>query len=134
MAEDSKARNIATEEPLMESLSTITETGETSVPAETTREQADASRLRAALDTMDEKIKLLLARHAHLTERYVAAVEAQREVEERLARMTKDGLDPRVIEQRARELEARNERLSGHAAYLEGRIESLLARVRYVLE
>jgi hypothetical protein len=130
MAEDSKARHITAEDPLIESLSTITETGETSVPAE----EADASRLRAALDTMDEKIKLLLARHAHLTERYVAAVEAQRDVEERLARMTKGGLDPRVIEQRAQELEARNERLSSHAAYLEGRIESLLARVRYVLE
>jgi hypothetical protein len=33
-----------------------------------------------------------------------------------------------------RKLEAENERLSRHAAYLEDRIASLRARVRYVVE
>jgi len=133
MAEEAKARSVATEELMIESLPMVSGTEDGGAP-EAARENADTTRLRAALDTIDEKTKLLLARHTLLTERYVASVEAQREIEERLAHLTRDGVDPGALEERVQELEARNERLSRHAAYLETRIEGLLARVRYVLE
>jgi hypothetical protein len=133
MAEEAKARSVATEELMIESLPMVPGT-EDGVAPEPARDVADATRLRAALDTIDEKTKLLLARHTLLTERYVASVAAQREIEERLAHLTRDGVDPEALEERVQELEARNERLSRHAAYLETRIEGLLARVRYVLE
>jgi cell division protein FtsB len=133
MAEEAKARSVAMEEPVIESLPMVSESDDGVAP-EAAREEADATRLRAALDTIDEKIKLLLARHTLLAERYVASVAAQREIEERLAHLTRDGVDPGALEERVQELEARNDRLSRHAAYLETRIESLLARVRYVLE
>lgn len=91
-------------------------------------------RLRAALDTLDGKVKLLLERHALLAQRYAGAVAARRESEERVTRMSAGGLDPRELEERLRDLETRHERLMRHAGYLEDRIEGLLARVRYVVE
>jgi hypothetical protein len=97
-------------------------------------QEPDHERLRNALDTLDEKIKLLLARHTLLLERARSAVAARREAEERLVRLSADELDPALLEQRTRELEAENERLSRHAAYLEDRIVNLLTRVRYVVE
>ena len=133
MAEEAKARRVVAEELMIESLPMMAETGD-GVAAEAASEEADATRLHAALDTIDEKTKLLLARHTLLVERYVASVAAQREIEERLAHLTRDGVDPRALEERVQELEARNQRLSRHAVFLEARIESLLARVRYVLE
>lgn len=134
MADEAKARRVVAEDPILESLATIEGAGEVRVVNEIGRDGADAARLRAALDTMDEKITLLLSRHALLTERYMAAVAAQREVEEQLERMTSGDVDPAALEERVRELETRNDRLTRHAEFLEGRVEGLLARVRYVLE
>jgi cell division protein FtsB len=135
MAEGAKARAMTGEELLIDTVPIVAD-GDGGAPAEATHTDADAdaTRLRAALDTIDEKITLLLARHAHLAERYVTSVAARRDVEERIAELTSGGVDPVALEERVKELAARNERLARHAAYLEGRIESLLARVRYVLE
>lgn len=97
-------------------------------------EAQNAVRLGTALDKLDERISLILARHASLAERYVTVLAARRDAEERLARLSKGRLDPRVLEDRVRELEAQNERLERHATYLESRIEGLLSRVRYGVE
>ena len=96
--------------------------------------EGDARRLAVALDTLDERLTFLLARYARLADRYSAAEQARREAEERLRRISEGELDPLALEERSRELAAENERLVRHAAYLEDRIESLLARVRYVVE
>lgn len=82
--------------------------------------------LTAALDRLEERIKLLLARHAELAERHREAMAAQRALD--------GGLDPVTLDARVRSLEADNDRLARHAAHLEDRIRDLLARVRYAVE
>ena len=94
---------------------------------------ADADRLRDALDALDEKVNFLLARHSLLAERLAAERTARREAEEKLSRLSAEGFDVAGLEERTSELETENERLARHAAYLEDRITSLLARVRYVM-
>ena len=131
MADEAGARRMVKEESVINSLETIPGTMEVHVPVE---DGAEARRLRAALDTMDEKITLLLARHERLAERFAATSESRQEAEAELARLVSGEIDPRQLEQRARDLETENERLSRHVAYLEERIEGLLTRVRYVLE
>jgi hypothetical protein len=81
--------------------------------------------LLASLDALEENVTLLLARHESLAAANAAA-------EER--RQSRDSLDPVELERRLRVLEADNERLERHAAFLEGRIRGLLSRVRYVIE
>ena len=131
MADEAGARHMVKQEPVADTLATIPGAMEVRGPAE---DGADMKRLRAALDTMDEKITLLLTRHERLGERVVVAERARSEAESELARFASGELDPRQLEQRARDLETENERLSRHVAYLEERIEGLLTRVRYVLE
>lgn len=131
MADEAGARRMVKEESVMDSLETIPGAMEVHVPAE---DGAEARRLRAALDTMDEKITLLLARHERLAQRFVAASKGRQEAEVEIARLASGELDPRQLEERTRALETENERLSRHVAYLEERIEGLLTRVRYVLE
>ncbi len=133
MAEKAKARarKIVTEEPPRETLTTIPGTAEIPAPA---WDGDDVNRLQAVLDTMDERITLLLARHEQLAERYAEVAAARQEAEEQLSRFASGALDPRQLEERVRGLESENDRLSRHASYLEERVESLLARVRYVVE
>ena len=130
MAKQAKARRAVSEETVREALGTISGSAQVRVPSNGN----SVERLRSSLDTMDERIKLLLARHDDLAERCVAATEAQREAEQQLARFTSGELDPRQLETRTQDLETENERLARHVAYLEERIESLLMRVRYVVE
>lgn len=86
----------------------------------------DGARLRSSLDSLEERIKLLVARYEDLAERY-RVITASRD---RL-----DGtLDPLALEERMQTLEAENDRLSRHAAFLEQKIRELLSRVRYVVE
>src|SRR5918996_6157232 len=68
-------------------------------------EKSDDGRLYEALDTLDEKIKLLLARYSLLAERCTSAIAGRREAEERLAGMSTGKLDPAALEERMRELE-----------------------------
>lgn len=96
--------------------------------AETTpvRDPDDAEvELGTALDSLDEKVKLLLARHAELAAR---CAEAERAAEKHA------GLDPIALEERVEELVAENDRLARHASFLEERIKGLYTRVRYVME
>lgn len=79
-----------------------------------------------AVAGLEGKVKLLLSRHAELTERYNKAVAAG----ERLGA----GLDPAALEERVRALESERERLSRHTAFLEGKIRELLTRVRYAVD
>jgi hypothetical protein len=129
MAKDAEAHVVE-----REAFATVSVDAERSSGPATEPEKSDGGRLYDALDTLDEKIKLLLARYSLLAERVASAVTARREAEERLARLTTGELDAASLEARTRELEAENRRLSRHAAYLEERIASLLARVRYVVE
>lgn len=82
--------------------------------------------LTGALDRLEERINLLLARHAELAERHREAMAAQRALD--------GGLDPVKLDARVRSLQADNDRLARHAAHLEERIRDLLARVRYAVE
>src|SRR5687768_7176594 len=129
MAKDAKAQVVERED-----FATVSVKGEGNSGRATDGEKTDGGRLHAALDTLDEKIKLLLARHSLLAESFASVITARREAEERLARLSTGELDPVSLEERMRELKAENERLSRHAAYLEDRIASLMARVRYVVE
>jgi transposase len=81
--------------------------------------------LLASLDTLDENIKLLLARHERLAAAHAASEERRR---------SRGSLDPIELQGRVRTLEAERERLERHAAFLEDRIRGLLSRVRYVIE
>ena len=81
--------------------------------------------LKSSLDTLEENIKLLLARHERLAAAHAASEELSR------SRRT---LDPIELQSRVRTLEADRERLERHAAFLEERIRGLLSRVRYVIE
>jgi prefoldin subunit 5 len=129
MAKDAEARVVEREE-----FAAVSVKGEGNSGRATDSEKTDGGGLSEALDTLDEKIKLLLARHSLLAERFASVMTARREAEQQLARLSTGELDPVSLEERMRELEAENERLSRHAAYLEDRIASLLARVRYVVE
>lgn len=82
--------------------------------------------LADAVAGLEGKVKLLLSRHTELTERYREAMAAS----ERLG----TGLDPVVLEERVRVLESERDRLSRHAAFLEGKIRELLTRVRYAVD
>ncbi|MEJ2153519.1 MAG: hypothetical protein P8Y29_11410 [Gemmatimonadota bacterium] len=82
--------------------------------------------LANAVAGLEHKVKLLLSRHTELTERYKEAVVAG----ERLG----TGLDPVALEERVRVLEDERDRLSRHAAFLEGKIRELLTRVRYAVD
>ncbi len=79
-----------------------------------------------AVAGLERKVKLLLSRHTELAEQYNEAVAAS----ERLGA----GLDPAVLEERVRVLETERDRLSKHAAFLEGKIRELLTRVRYAVD
>jgi hypothetical protein len=81
--------------------------------------------LLASLDTLEENIKLLLARHESLAAAHAASEERRR---------SRESLDPIELQGRVRTLEADRERLERHAAFLEDRIRGLLSRVRYVIE
>jgi hypothetical protein len=82
--------------------------------------------LANAVSGLERKVKLLLSRHTELIERYNEAVVAG----ERLGA----GLDPAALEERVRVLESERDRLSRHAAFLEGKIRELLTRVRYAVD
>ena len=82
--------------------------------------------LANAVDGLERKVKLLLSRHTELAERYSEAVAAS----DRLGA----GLDPVALEERVRDLETERDRLSRHAAFLEGKIRELLTRVRYAVD
>jgi phage shock protein A len=94
-------------------------------PARVDADSGATDPLLASLDTLEEKIKLLLARHESL-----AAANAVSE-ERRRAR---GSLDPIELQDRVRALETDKERIERHAAFLEDRIRGLLSRVRYVIE
>ncbi|HEY7470860.1 MAG TPA: hypothetical protein VIE68_00795 [Gemmatimonadota bacterium] len=81
--------------------------------------------LRSSLDTLEENITLLLARHEGLVAAHAASEERSR---------AGRALDPIELKDRLRTLEADHERLERHAALLEERIRGLLSRVRYVIE
>jgi hypothetical protein len=81
--------------------------------------------LLTSLDTLEENITLLLARHEG-----VVAAHAVSEERSRSAR----GMDPIELQGRIRSLEEDRDRLESHAAFLEERIRGLLSRVRYVIE
>ncbi|MBW3661059.1 MAG: hypothetical protein KY397_05430 [Gemmatimonadetes bacterium] len=95
---------------------------------------AQGDRLSGVLEMLEERVSLLLERHADLLRRHREAEEESREMAGRLARLREEGADPDEFLARIRSLESENDRLSEHAAFLEGRIESLLTRVRYVVE
>lgn len=80
----------------------------------------------ASLDRLEEKVKLLLARHEALSEQY-------RELEARQRRAERGG-DPVQLAERIDALQQAHDRLSRHAAFLEDRIRDLLSRTRYVVE
>ncbi len=101
-------------------------------PGESTEE--DPERLTRSLEMLEERVTLLLERHADLLGRHREAVEELDRKSARLERLRSSGEDPERLLERIRSLEAENDRLSEHAAFLEGRIESLLNRVRYVVE
>lgn len=82
--------------------------------------------LTNAVAGLERKVKLLLSRHSELTERYDEVVAAS----ERLG----VGLDPVALEERVQVLETERDRLSQHAAFLEGKIRELLTRVRYAVD
>ena len=82
--------------------------------------------LANAVAGLERKVKLLLSRHTELTERYKEAVAAGERLDA--------GLDPAVLEERVRVLEGERDRLSRHAAFLEGKIRELLTRVRYAVD
>lgn len=84
------------------------------------------SGLRSALDTLEEKVKFLIARHGELAGRYAEAAAAQKAVEE--------GIDPHDLDERVNDLRDENDRLARHVEYLENRIQDLLTRVRYVID
>lgn len=100
--------------------------------AETPEEEAE--RLSRALEMLEERVSLLLERHSDLLGHHAEAVEELSTKTERLDRLRGEGMDPEQLNRAIQELEGENERLSRHAAFLEGRIESLLNRVRYVVE
>ena len=81
--------------------------------------------LKASLDTLEENIKLLLARHERLAAAHAASEELNR---------SRRALDPIELQSRIRTLEADRERLERHSVFLEDRIRGLLSRVRYVIE
>ena len=81
--------------------------------------------LKSSLDTLEENIKLLLARHERLAAAHAASEELSR---------SRRALDPIELQSRVRSLEAERQRLERHAAFLEERIRGLLSRVRYVIE
>jgi len=87
--------------------------------------EAESDPLCASLDTLEQNIKLLLARHEE-------AVTARSAAEERSR--SREGLDPVELQERVRTLAAEADRLERHAAFLEDRIRGLLSRVRYVIE
>ncbi|HUP02050.1 MAG TPA: hypothetical protein VM737_11080 [Gemmatimonadota bacterium] len=90
------------------------------------RASGPEARLGISLDRLEERIKLLLARHAELVERYRTLTAARQRL---------DGdLDPVALDERLRTLEAENDRLVRHTAFLESRIRELLSRIRYVVE
>jgi hypothetical protein len=95
--------------------------------ASRSRDDDDAkdAALRASLDALEENITLLLARHESLAAAHAADEERRR---------TQDAPDPVELEQRVRALEAENQKLERHSAFLEDRIRGLLSRVRYVIE
>lgn len=99
-------------------------------------EPVDAATMRvgAALDGLEQRIKLLAERHVALADRCAAAEAASQEATRQLDSLKESGLDPVSLDARVRELEAENESLSRHAGCLEEEIRSLLSRVRYVLE
>ncbi len=86
---------------------------------------ADAD-LISAVAGLEHKVKLLLSRHTELAEQYDEAVAAS----ERFGA----GFDPAALEERVRVLETERDRLSQHAAFLEGKIRELLTRVRYAVD
>jgi hypothetical protein len=88
-------------------------------------DDAKDAALRASLDALEENITLLLARHESLAAAHAADEERRR---------TQDAPDPVELEQRVRALEAENQKLERHSAFLEDRIRGLLSRVRYVIE
>ncbi|HET9581233.1 MAG TPA: hypothetical protein VFP76_00255 [Gemmatimonadota bacterium] len=85
-----------------------------------------AAELAVALDALGDKVKLLVERTRQLAERC-------RE-EEAVRRRLEGGLDPVALDERVRELESENERISRHAEFLETKLKELLSRVRYVVE
>lgn len=96
--------------------------------------EEDPERLTRSLEMLEERVTLLLERHAELLGSHREAVEELDRKSARLERLRSSGEDPERLLERIRSLEAENDRLSEHAAFLEGRIESLLNRVRYVVE
>ena len=130
MADEAEARSTVEQTTLeVETLAAIPGDGRAGVAPD-----GGARRLVSALDTLDERLTFLLARYARLAERLSAAESARREAEERLQQVATGELDPIALEERTRQLASENERLARHASYLEERVESLLARVRYVVE
>lgn len=96
--------------------------------------EGEAERLAPALEMLEERVTLLLDRHSDLYRRHREAVEQLAAKNERLDRLRSEGEDPEELHRRIREMEDANDRLSRHATFLERRIESLLNRVRYVVE
>ena len=87
--------------------------------------EAGVETLKSSLDTLEENIKLLIARHERLAAAHAASEELNR---------SRRALDPIELQSRVRALEADRQRLERHAAFLEERIRGLLSRVRYVIE
>jgi chaperonin cofactor prefoldin len=85
-----------------------------------------SAELAAALDALDEKVRLLVGRSRRLADRF-------RE-EEQLRERLEGGLDPVALNERVHALESENDRLSRHAEFLERQFKELLSRVRYVVE
>ncbi|MDX1622741.1 MAG: hypothetical protein R3199_02020 [Gemmatimonadota bacterium] len=93
-----------------------------------------AERLRDALVVLEAKVGRLIESRAEIAERHRAAREEARRLAERLERLESPELDPVELESKVRGLERQNERLRAHAEALEERIESMLNRIRYVVE
>lgn len=94
----------------------------------------EAAALATMVEKLEERVSLLLERHAEVLEAHREALEERRAMGEKLDRLREEGADPEELLETIRGLEAENGRLTDHAAFLEGRIESLLTRVRYVVE
>jgi hypothetical protein len=84
-----------------------------------------------ALDALEKKISLLIARNARLQEEKRALETRYAELEEMFRRLRKGKIDPLQQDETIRSLAREKDELEAHARRLEDGVRAMLTRVRF---